>query len=130
MPRAPTTSDPFNAIAEPRRREILELLDGHERAVGDIADTLGMAQPSVSKHLAVLLEVGLVDVRREGRLAFYRTNAGQLRAIHEWTKRFERHWLQQILRIKARAERNSAARTTSRQEPGDTPSPRTHGHDP
>lgn len=104
MPRAPTTADPFNAIAEPRRREILDLLDGGPRAVGDIADALGMGQPSVSKHLRVLLEVGLVDVRREGRQAFYQTNGAQLRAIHEWTQRFERHWLQQLLRIKARAE--------------------------
>ena len=104
MPRAPTTSDPFNAIAEPRRRDILELLDHAERPVGEIAEALEMGQPSVSKHLRVLLEVGLVEVRREGRQAFYRTNGAQLRAIHVWTDRFERHWLQQLLRIKARAE--------------------------
>jgi DNA-binding transcriptional ArsR family regulator len=113
MPRAPTTSDPFNAIAEPRRRDILELLDHAERPVGEIAEALQMGQPSVSKHLRVLLEVGLVDVRREGRQAFYRTNGVQLRAIHAWTERFERHWLQQLLRIKARAEAKAEARATT-----------------
>lgn len=105
MPRATTTSDPFNAIAEPRRRDILELLAARERPVGDIADELDLAQPSVSKHLRVLLDVGLVEVRREGRQAFYRTNAEQIRTIHEWTRRFERHWQQHLLRIKDRAER-------------------------
>lgn len=104
MPRAPTTSDPFNAIAEPRRREILTLLADHERPVNDIADALELGQPSVSKHLRVLLDVGLVDVRREGRQAFYRTNPAQLRVVHEWTARFERYWQHQLLRIKARAE--------------------------
>jgi DNA-binding transcriptional ArsR family regulator len=92
MPRAATTSDPFNAIAEPRRRDILVFLAGQERPVGDIVDELAMAQPSVSKHLKVLLEVGLVDVRRDGRQAFYRTNTDQIRTIHEWTGLFERFW--------------------------------------
>ncbi|MCC6245803.1 MAG: winged helix-turn-helix transcriptional regulator [Gemmatimonadaceae bacterium] len=110
MARAPTTSDPFNAIAEPRRREILELLAARERPVADIVDALELAQPSVSKHLKVLLEVGLVDVRREGRQAFYRTNAEQLRTVFDWTQRFEKHWQQQLLRIKARAERTARAR--------------------
>ena len=113
MPRAPTTSDPFNAIAEPRRREILELLDGNARPVGEIAGALGIGQPSVSKHLRVLLEVGLVEVRRDGRQAFYRTNGEQLRAIHAWTERFERHWLKQLLRIKARAEARAISRDAS-----------------
>jgi DNA-binding transcriptional ArsR family regulator len=105
MPRAATTSDPFNAIAEPRRRDILELLAARERPVGDIVEALDLAQPSVSKHLRVLLDVGLVEVRRDGRQAFYRTNAEQIRTVHEWTRRFERHWQRQLLRIKDRAER-------------------------
>lgn len=107
MPRAATTSDPFNAIAEPRRRDILEFLAGRERPVADIVDRLEMAQPSVSKHLRVLLEVGLVDVRRDGRQAFYRTNTERIKTIHEWTSRFERYWTQQLLRVKERAERGS-----------------------
>lgn len=107
MPRAPTTSDAFNAIAEPRRRDILAFLADDERPVGEIVDALRMRQPSVSKHLGVLLRVGLVDVRREGRQAFYRTNTTHIRAIHEWTRMFERHWQNQLERIKARAERTS-----------------------
>jgi DNA-binding transcriptional ArsR family regulator len=110
MPRAPTTSDPFNAIAEPRRREILAFLADDERPVGDIVDALRLRQPSVSKHLGVLLQVGLVEVRREGRQAFYRTNATQLKTVHDWTQRFEHHWQNQLQRIKARAERSAASR--------------------
>jgi DNA-binding transcriptional ArsR family regulator len=102
--------DPFNAIAEPRRRDILVFLAGCERPVRDIVDGLDMAQPSVSKHLKVLLQVGLVDVRREGRLAFYRTNSDQVRTIHEWTSLFERFWKNQLLRVSARAERASRGR--------------------
>jgi DNA-binding transcriptional ArsR family regulator len=67
--------------------------------------TLGLGQPSVSKHLRVLLDVGLVDVRRDGRQAFYRTNAEGIRPLHEWTRRFERFWRSQLTRVKARAER-------------------------
>lgn len=104
VPRATTTSDAFNAIAEPRRRDILEFLAPRPRAVGEIVDALEMAQPSVSKHLRVLLDVGLVDVRREGRQAYYRTNAEQIKAVHEWTNRFERYWRQQLVRVKERAE--------------------------
>jgi DNA-binding transcriptional ArsR family regulator len=106
MPRAATTSDPFNAIAEPRRREILNYLAPHERPVADIVAALGLAQPSVSKHLRVLRDVGLVDVRRDGRQMFYRTNAEGIRPLHEWTRQFERYWRKQLTRIKARAERN------------------------
>ena len=106
MARAAATSDSFNAIAEPRRRDILTLLAARERGVGDIADTLGLAQPSVSKHLRVLLDVGLVDVRRDGRQAFYRTNAEGIRPVHEWAGRFERLWRNQLSRVKSRAERN------------------------
>lgn len=116
MARAATTADPFNAIAEPRRRQILTFLAEAERPVGDIVDGLGLAQPSVSKHLRVLLEVGLVDVRREGRHAYYRTNAEQIRSVHEWTAQFEQYWQHQLLRIKARAERTAATR---RHPPGD-----------
>jgi DNA-binding transcriptional ArsR family regulator len=106
MPRAATTSDTFNAIAEPRRRDILDYLAPSERAVGDIVIALGLAQPSVSKHLRVLRDVGLVEVRRDGRQVFYRTNAEGIRPLHEWTTRFERYWRHQLKRVKERAERN------------------------
>ena len=104
MPRAATTSDAFNAVAEPRRREILEYLSGSERPVNDIVIRLGLEQPSVSKHLRVLRDVGLVRVRRNGRHMFYRTNAEAIRPLHEWTKTFERLWAHQLMRIKERAE--------------------------
>jgi DNA-binding transcriptional ArsR family regulator len=104
--RAATTSDVFNAIAEPRRRDILDYLASQERAVGDIVVALGLAQPSVSKHLRVLRNVGLVDVRRDGRQVLYRTNAKAIKPLHEWTSRFERYWRHHLGRIKERAERN------------------------
>jgi DNA-binding transcriptional ArsR family regulator len=104
MPRACTTSDPFNAIAEPRRRHILEFLASDERSVSEIADSLELNQPSVSKHLIVLRDVGLVTARRDGRKTMYRTNADTLRAIHEWTGMFEKYWRGQLRRIKAHAE--------------------------
>jgi len=104
MARASTTSDGFNAIAEPQRRAILDLLAGGEKPVGDVVSALRMSQPSVSKHLRVLLDVGLVEVRRDGRRMFYRTNADGIRPIHEWAATFERHWRRQLGRIKARAE--------------------------
>lgn len=104
MPRAATTSDPFNAIAEPRRRHILEFLAGDERSVGDIADELELNQPSVSKHLQVLHEVGLVSARRDGRRTMYRTNPEPLRQVHEWSGMFARYWRGQLRRIKAHAE--------------------------
>ena len=106
MPRASTTSDPFNAIAEPRRRHILELIAAEERSVGDIADALALEQPSVSKHLQVLRSVGLVTVRRDGRRSLYRTNAETLRTIHDWSRMFAQHWRGQLRRIKAHAEEN------------------------
>jgi DNA-binding transcriptional ArsR family regulator len=102
--RAATTTDAFNAIAEPRRRDILEYLAPRERAVSDIVRTLGMEQPSVSKHLRVLRDVGLVHTRRDGRRVLYRTNAGAIRPLHEWAARFERYWQHQLNRIKERAE--------------------------
>jgi DNA-binding transcriptional ArsR family regulator len=102
--RASTTSDPFNAIAEPRRRHILEFLAGDERSVGDVVDALEMGQPSVSKHLQVLRDVGLVTVRRNGRKTMVRINPETLRTIHDWIALFERHWRAQLRRIKAHAE--------------------------
>ena len=104
MPRARSRSDPFNAIAEPRRRHILELIAAEERSVNEIADALELGQPSVSKHLQVLLHVGLVTVRRDGRRTMYRTNAETLRTIHEWSRMFAQHWRGQLRRIKAHAE--------------------------
>ena len=105
MPRAATTSDAFNAVAEPRRREILEVLAASELPVGDLVARLGLEQPSVSKHLKVLRDVGLVRVRRNGRHMMYRTNAEAIRPLYEWTKTFERLWAHQLLRIKERAEK-------------------------
>lgn len=104
MPRASTTSDPFNAIAEPRRRHILELIAAEERSVNDIAEALELGQPSVSKHLQVLRDVGLVTMRRDGRRTMYRTNAETLRPIHEWSRMFAQHWRRQLRRIKTHAE--------------------------
>ena len=106
MARACTTSDPFNAIAEPRRRDILEFLAGDERSVSDIVDALEMGQPSVSKHLQVLRDVGLITVRRDGRKTMVRINPDTLRTIHDWITLFERHWRAQLRRIKAHAEEN------------------------
>jgi DNA-binding transcriptional ArsR family regulator len=102
--RAATTSDAFNAVAEPRRRDILVYLALKERAVGEIVATLRLGQPSVSKHLRVLRDVGLVRVRREGRRMLYQTNAEAIRPLHEWAKNFERYWQHQLIRIKERAE--------------------------
>ena len=104
MARAATTSDPFNAVAEPRRRQILTYLAGDERQVGEIVVAVGLDQPSVSKHLGVLRRVGLVHVRRNGRHRLYRTNAEAIRPVHEWTETFERFWRHQLVRIKERAE--------------------------
>lgn len=104
MPRAATTSDAFNAVAEPRRREILSYLALRERPVGEIAATLSLDQPSVSKHLRVLRSVGLVRVRCDGRHKYYRTNAEAIRPLHEWAGAFERLWQRQLLGVKLRAE--------------------------
>jgi DNA-binding transcriptional ArsR family regulator len=92
MARAATTADAFNAVAEPRRRQILDVLVGGERPVNDIVTLLGLAQPQVSKHLRVLREVGLVDVRNEGRQRMYRLNGQSLKPIHDWVKNYERMW--------------------------------------
>jgi DNA-binding transcriptional ArsR family regulator len=118
MPRAATTSDAFNAVAEPRRRDILNYLALQERAVGDIVDSLELEQPSVSKHLRVLRDVGLVHVRREGRRMLYRTNAEAIRPLHEWTSTFERLWSNQLLRVKQRAELKSGTSNNSDRDIG------------
>lgn len=104
MARAATTSDAFNAVAEPRRRDILNFLVLQERPVTEIVLALGMEQPSVSKHLSVLKDVGLVAARREGRKMLYRVNADAIRPLHEWTSTFEKFWKHQLLRVKERAE--------------------------
>jgi DNA-binding transcriptional ArsR family regulator len=104
MARAATTSDVFNAVAEPRRREILGLLVVKELPVGDIVALVELDQPSVSKHLRVLRDVGLVHVRRNGRHKLYRTNAQAIRPLHEWAETFERYWTHQLNRVKQRAE--------------------------
>ena len=92
MARAATTADAFNAVAEPRRRAILDVLAKGERPVNDLVGLLGIAQPQVSKHLRVLREVGAVDVREEGRQRLYRLNGQALKPIHDWVKDYERTW--------------------------------------
>jgi DNA-binding transcriptional ArsR family regulator len=105
MPRAATTTDVFNAIAEPRRREIIGMLeDGKEHAVGDVVLRLRMSQPAVSKHLGVLRKVGVVTVSKRGQLRMYRLNAKELKPVHDWVKTYERFWAHQLDRIKVRAE--------------------------
>jgi DNA-binding transcriptional ArsR family regulator len=116
MARAATTSDSFNAVAEPRRREILEYLANDEREVGQIVVALRLEQPSVSKHLRVLREVGLVRVRRSGRHMLYKTNAQALRPLHEWTKFFEKLWTHQLKSIKERAEQKELEKIFSKEE--------------
>jgi len=92
MARAATTADAFNAVAEPRRREILDALAGGERPVNELVRVLGLAQPQVSKHLRVLREVGAVNVRNEGRRRLYRVNGQALKPIHDWVTSYERMW--------------------------------------
>ena len=92
MARAATTADAFNAVAEPRRRAILDLLADGERPVNELVRELGLAQPQVSKHLRVLREVGAVDVREDGRQRRYRLNGRALKPIHDWVKEYERTW--------------------------------------
>lgn len=104
MPRAPTNSDAFNAIAEPRRREILDCLYGRERDVTEMVEELGWPQAQVSKHLGVLRSVDLVTVRAEGRRRVYAVNAHGLKPVHDWASKYERFWSHQLDRIKRRAE--------------------------
>ncbi len=115
MARAATTTDVFNAIAEPRRREIVDLLiDGEEHAVGEMVQTLRMAQPAVSKHLGVLRKVGIVSVSKRGQLRLYRLEAAELKPVHDWVKKYEQFWTHHLKRIKERAERKMMERAQER----------------
>ncbi len=99
MARTPTTHDPFNAVAEPKRRELLEALGTAELSVNDIVEKLGWTQPMVSKHLAVLKQVGLVKERRIGRQRMYRVNPARLKPIYDWVSPFERFWSDKFDRL-------------------------------
>lgn len=99
MARTPTTHDPFNAVAEPKRRELLEALGQAERPVNEIVNLLGWPQPMISKHLGVLKKVGLVSERRVGRQRLYRVNPGQLKLIHDWVTPFEHFWNESFDRL-------------------------------
>ncbi len=111
MARKPTTYDPFNAVAEPKRRKILEVLGAGEKTVSEIIEMLGWSQPMVSKHLGVLKQVGLVSERRVGRQRIYRVNAEQLKSIYDWVAPFERYWserfdrLDEVLQVVQKKER-------------------------
>ena len=108
--RAATTADAFNAVAEPRRRQILDALAGGERPVNDLVRLLGLAQPQVSKHLRVLREVGAVEVRDEGRQRLYRLNGHALKPIHDWVKTYERSWSERFDRLDVVLERSEERR--------------------
>jgi DNA-binding transcriptional ArsR family regulator len=115
MARAATTADAFNAVAEPRRRQILDVLAGGERPVNDLVRAVGLAQPQVSKHLRVLREVGAVDVREQGRQRLYRLNGHALKPIHDWVKAYERSWSERfeqldtvLEELKQKEERNGS----------------------
>ena len=104
MQPVPRDTRVFSAVAEPHRRTILDFLGPAERPVGEVVAALGLTQPSVSKHLRVLREAGLVQVRRDGRRMLYRTDAGAIRPLHDWAATFERYWGRKLSRIKQRAE--------------------------
>ncbi len=117
MARAATTSDVFNAIAEPRRREIIDLLgNGEARAVGDLVGRLALPQPAVSKHLGVLRKVGIVSVTTQGPLRLYRLEPKGLKPVHDWVKQYEQFWSHQIDRIKQRAEAKARAAKKDRKD--------------
>jgi DNA-binding transcriptional ArsR family regulator len=99
MARTPTTFDPFNAVAEPKRRQVLEVLGTQELSVNELVERLGWKQPMVSKHLGVLKEVGLVSERRAGRQRLYRVNAERLKPIYDWVAPFERYWSESYERL-------------------------------
>ena len=114
MPRVPTTADVFNAIAEPRRRQIVELLARRGAlAVGTLVVMLGLPQPAVSKHLGVLRKVGVVAVIKHGKQRVYNLEAEKLKTVHDWVKAFEKLWGHQLDRIKERAERRAHEQTES-----------------
>src|SRR5262245_54485442 len=114
MPRAPTTADVFNAIAEPRRRQIVELLARRRAlAVGTLVAALRLPQPAVSKHLGVLRKVGVVAVIKQGKQRVYSLEAEKLKAVHDWVEAFEQLWSHQLNRIKQRAERRASEQTDS-----------------
>jgi DNA-binding transcriptional ArsR family regulator len=114
MPRSPTTADVFNAIAESRRRQILELLARRgAQAVGTLVVALGVPQPAVSKHLGVLRKVGVVAVSKQGKQRVYSLEAAKLKAVHDWVKDFEDLWSHQLDRIKQHAERRARERSKS-----------------
>jgi DNA-binding transcriptional ArsR family regulator len=114
MARAATTADVFNAIAEPRRRQVIAVLaDGREYAVGEVVARMKMAQPAVSKHLGVLRKVGVVSVIKRGQHRMYQLNAAKLKPVHDWVKTFERYWTHQLSQIKERAERKVLERMIS-----------------
>jgi DNA-binding transcriptional ArsR family regulator len=114
MARAATTTDVFNAIAEPRRREVIAVLaDGREHAVNEVVVRLHMPQPAVSKHLGVLRKVGVVSMVKRGQHRMYRLNAAELKPVHDWVKTFERYWTHQLGQIKERAERKALEQVIS-----------------
>src|SRR5262249_21634898 len=118
MARAPTTADVFNAIAEPRRRQIIELLAGRGAlAVGALVAAVGLPQPAVSKHPGVLRKVGIVSVAQQGQQRLYRLEASELKPVHDWVRNFEQFWSHQLDRIKERAERKAKAVSASATQP-------------
>jgi DNA-binding transcriptional ArsR family regulator len=119
MARAATTADAFNAVAEPSRRRILEVLAGGERPVHDLVEVLRLAQPQVSKHLRVLREVGLVDVREEGRRRIYRLHGPALKPVHDWVAAFERSWEERFRGIDAVVEELRETEPTGKEANGD-----------
>jgi DNA-binding transcriptional ArsR family regulator len=116
MARAPTTTDAFNAVAEPRRRQIVEVIAAGERSVGDLVAALGLPQPLVSKHLRVLREVGVVVVRDEGRQRLYRLNGIALKPIFDWVKDFELLWSERFARLDVVLEELQQAETEEAEE--------------
>jgi DNA-binding transcriptional ArsR family regulator len=114
MARAATTADVFNAIAEPRRRQLVDVLARRGAlAVGTLVGTLGLPQPAVSKHLGVLRKVGLVSVTKQGRQRLYHFEAAKLKPVHDWVATFEPLWTHQLDRIKERAERRAREQSDS-----------------
>ncbi len=134
MARAATTTDAFNAVAEPRRRQILDVLAGGERPVGDLVRLLGVPQPQVSKHLRVLREVGAVDVRDDGRRRLYRLNGHALKPIHDWVKGYEQSWSERFGRLDAvledlkQQEKGAGGDDEYRNGEGDAPDGRADPH--